>query len=90
MEYLFSTLVGGDPLHILRDLEAEQVEWSTSKLNRVLSALRGLTIHYATADSQQSLVDDLTSKCITTKQSPAVIESIAKCLAARLENDSNL
>ena len=70
-----------DLLTIQRDLEAENIEWSNAKIDRTLSALRSLMQKYnksMTAEEQQALVDEMTQKCISTKQSQAVIEAIAE------------
>ena len=82
-QYLVAAVSRGDLdlLTIQRDLEAENIEWSNAKIDRTLSALRSLMQKYSksmTAEEQQALVDEMTQKCISTKQSQAVIEAIAE------------
>ena len=81
-QYLVAAVSRGDLdlLTIQRDLEAENIEWSNAKIDRTLSALRGLMQKHnmsMTDEEQQALVDEMTQKCISTKQSQAVIEAIA-------------
>ena len=82
-QYMVAAVSRGDLdlLTIQRDLEAENIEWSNAKIDRTLSALRSLMQKYSksmTAEEQQALVDEMTQKCISTKQSQAVIEAIAE------------
>ena len=69
-------------LQLQRDLESEGVEWSNKKIVKVVASIKTLLHMHAagTEETRAGLRDELTSKCIQTKQSDAVIEAIMQTI----------
>ncbi len=74
-----------DLLCIQRDLEAEGVEWSVSKTQRVTSALKSLMQQHPKLDEEAKagLKVSLGEKCVQTKQSQLVVDAIVDSLDAK-------
>ena len=62
---------------VARNLENEGIEWSNQKIGRVLNALHSL-YHSFSLESKDSLRAELSQRCITTKNSEAMLENLVE------------
>ena len=79
VEYFAATIAEGN-LNVKQaahSLEGEGVEWSNTKIGRVLNAVHSL-YHSYKPDQRETFREELASRCISTKNSEVLLDTLVE------------